>query len=79
MPPLYLSSNHTGDGPVPHWETDSDEIKAYFGFCILMGMNKLPNLYDYWSSEEAFHYMPVVSRISRKCFLEIQRYLHFCQ
>ena len=72
-----LSSSHTGDGPVPQWETDSDEMKAYFGFCILMGMNKLPDLYDYWSSEEAFHYMPVASRISRKRFLEIQRYLHF--
>ena len=72
-----LSSTHTGDGPVPQWETDSNEVKAYLGFCILMGMNKLPDLYDYWSTDEALHYFPVASRISRKRFLEIQRYLHF--
>ena len=72
-----ISSTHTGDGPVRQWETDSNEMKAYLGFCILMGMNKLPDLYDYWSTDEALHYFPVASRISRKRFLEIQRYLHF--
>lgn len=74
---LSLSSTHSGDGPVPKWETDSNEVKAYLGLCILMGMNKLPDLYDYWSTDEAFHYTPVASWITRKCFLEIQRYLHF--
>ena len=74
---VCLSSTHCGDGPVPQWETDSNEVKAYLGLCILMGMSKLPDLYDYWSTDEAFHYTPVASRITRKCFLEIQRYLHF--
>ena len=54
-----LRSSHTGHGPVLQWETDRDEMKAYFGFSILMGMNKLPDLYDYWSSDEALHYIPV--------------------
>ena len=74
---VCLSSTHCGDGPVHQWETDSNEVKAYLGLCILMGMNKLPDLYDYWSTGEAFHYTPVASRITRKRFLEIQRYLHF--
>ena len=74
---VCLSSTHCGDGPVPQWETDSSEVKAYLGLCILMGMNKLPDLYDYWSTDEAFHYTPVASRITRKRFLEIQWYLHF--
>ena len=27
--------------------TNADEMKAYLGFNILMGMNRLPELYDY--------------------------------
>ncbi len=74
---LCLKAVHSGGGTVPTWETDGEELKAYFGFCVYMGMNRLPDLYDYWSLDEAFHYFPVASRITRKRFLEIQRYLHF--
>ena len=35
-----LTAAHSGDGPAPQWQTDVEEIKAYFGFCILMGINK---------------------------------------
>ena len=27
------------------WKTCTEEILAYFGFCILMGINKLPDIY----------------------------------
>lgn len=74
---LCLTSTHQGEGPVPTWETDAAEIRAYLGFAILMGFNKVPDLYDYWSTNPIFHYFPVASRISRKRFLEIQRFLHF--
>lgn len=74
---LCLSSTHEGEGPPPMWETDAEEIKAYLGFAILMGINKLPDLYDYWSTNEVFHYYPIASRIPRKRFLEISRFLHF--
>ena len=66
---LCLSATHRGDGPVPTWETSVDELKAYFGFQILMGFNRLR---DYWSMN-----FPIASRISRNRFLEIQRFLHF--
>ena len=72
-----LQSSHNGDGPPPTWETNAEEIKAFLGFSILMGVNVLPDIYDYWSLQESFHYFPVASRISRKRFLEIRRYLHF--
>ena len=72
-----LQAAHTGDGPVPEWHTSVAEIKAYLGFSILMGLNRLPDLYDYWSTSEVSHYFPVASCISRKRFLEIQRFLHF--
>ena len=72
MLPLALAPcTHCGDSPVPKWETDSNEVKVYLGLCILMGMNKLPDLYDYWSTDEAFQYTPVASQITRKRFLVI--------
>ena len=72
-----LQSSHDGDGPPPTWETNAEEIKAFLGFSILMGVNVLPNIYDYWSLQESFHYFPIASCVSRKRFLEIRRYLHF--
>jgi len=59
------------------WSTTEEEIRAYFGFCILMGMVRLPEIRDYWSSSDTFHYSPIASRISRKRFEEISRYIHF--
>ena len=60
------------------WNTIShDDIKAYFGSMILMGLVRLPSLYDYWKKDPYFHYMPIAKRITRDRFLEIHRYLHF--
>ena len=55
----------------------TDELKAYLGFCILMGINRLPALDDYWSSDPTLRYSPIADRISRDRFREISRYLHF--
>ena len=74
---LCLSAAANTSHPVTSWETNSDEIRAYLGFNILMGLNHLPELYDYWSLDECYHYFPIASRISRKRFMEIQKFLHF--
>ena len=47
------------------------------GFMILMGINKLPEIRDYWSTNGYLHYAPIADRISRGRFEEITRYLHF--
>lgn len=54
-----------------------DELCAYLGFMLLMGIVNLPSIYDYWKKDETFHYSPVASRISRDRFFELHRYLHF--
>ena len=64
-------------GSASTWTTDEQEIRAYFGFYILMGLVRLPEIRDYWSNSDTFHYAPVADRISRKRFEEISRYLHF--
>ena len=58
-------------------QVTAEELWAYMGFCILMSINHLPSLKDYWKTDEVYHYAPVVDRISRKWFLDISRYLHF--
>ena len=53
------------------------ELKAYFGFCILMGIVSLPSLDDYWKKDPLLNYSPISSRISRDRFRDIRRYIHF--
>ena len=59
------------------WQTTADEIRAYFGFHVLMGINRLPEIRDYWSRDHRLHYSAISERISRDRFEEISRYLHF--
>ena len=54
-----------------------DELLAYMGFMILMGIVQLLAIQDYWKTTSIFHYMPVAGRISRTRFFELHRYLHF--
>ena len=44
---------------------------------MLMGINNLPEIYDYWRKDPVYHYAPVADRISRDRFREISRYLHY--
>ena len=65
-------------GDARPWRKVSDsDIWAFFGFCILMGINHLPALHHYWSSDPIFHYAPVADCISRDRFLAIWRFMHF--
>ena len=58
---VCIAASHKGDGLVPEWETNAEEIKAYLGFSLLMAMNRLPDLYDYRSTNDTLHYFPVAS------------------
>ena len=67
-----------GASAYTHWERVTvEELTAFFGFMILMGLISLPALSDYWKKDELFHYQPIASRISRDRFFQLQRYLHF--
>ena len=62
------------------WSTNAEEIRVYMGFMILMGINHLPKIRDYWSVSEYFRYAqiaPIADRITRDRFEEITWYLHF--
>ena len=54
-----------------------EELQAYLGFMIVMGIVKSSPLYDYWKNDPYYHYTPIADRISRDRFMDISRYLHF--
>ena len=55
------------------WETSIEKLKAYFGFMVVMGINRLPEIRHYWSSDNK-HF--IASRITQEKFEEISRYIH---
>ena len=65
-----------GENSIDSWTdvTESD-ILAFLGFAILMGINQLTSLADYWKKDPYFHYSPIADRITRDRFLEIWKYL----
>jgi hypothetical protein len=52
-------------------EITVEELQAYMRFMILMGLVKLPGIYDYWQKDETCHYSPIASRITRDRFFEL--------
>ena len=67
-----------GEEQYTHWNKITvQELKAYLGFRILMGINHLPSVDDHWSKDSCLHYAPIAEKIPRWRFREISRYLHF--
>ena len=67
-----------GDKKFDKWsKVDVVALKALLGFKILMAMNSLPSIDDYWKRDPFLRYSPVANRISRDRFHELSRYLHF--
>ena len=54
-----------------------EELQAFFEFSILIGINHLPAIDDYWSRDPHLRYALIADRISRQRFRDISQYLHF--
>ena len=74
---LYARQVMSDDQYVKWVDVDVEEIWAYMGFMILMGINHLPALSDYWKLDSTYRYGPIADRITRDRFFEITCYLHF--
>ena len=74
---LYTSHVLEGSANTKWTVVTENDIWAFLGFTILMGMNVLPAMSDYWRKDQVFHYAPVTDQISRDCFMDILRFLHF--
>ena len=53
-----------------------NDIKAYIGIRMIMGLNPKPSVDDYWSTNPAFQNALISRTMSRRQFRLIQRYFH---
>ena len=42
-----------------------EELQAYMGIKILMGLVKLPSIYDYWKKDDTNHCSPIATRVQQ--------------
>nr|XP_039250401.1 piggyBac transposable element-derived protein 4-like isoform X2 [Styela clava] len=60
-------------------DVDVKEIKAFLGMIIAMGIIRLPNIHLYWQKKNWIFDVPSFNKIMpRDRFVEIHRYMHFC-
>ena len=76
---MYRYANQVmGDEKFCKWNRMTvEELKAFLGFHILMAINHLPSLDDYWRRDPLLNYAPIADRITRDRYRELSRYLHF--
>ena len=55
----------------------SEDLIAYFGIMLVMGMVKLPALADYWKQDPPFQCTIISKSMVHDRFFEIDRYHHF--
>jgi hypothetical protein len=70
----YAEDDMGGEKFTKWTKITADEMKAFVEFSILMGINQLPAIKDYWKNDY-LHYGPIADRIPRDRFLEISRYI----
>lgn len=81
---LYASQNmprrsnkYSEPKPSNNWENTSvDEIKAFFGLLIIMGIHKLPQLSNYWSSDPFIGVKSISQVMSSKRFKKLIENIH---
>lgn len=58
-------------------DVNKRELKAYFGLCIIMGINTLPRISMNWSSNRCIGNIGVQETMTKNLFEEISQYMHF--
>ena len=60
-----------------NFETMEDEIKVFLGINFIMGINKLPSLEDYWSTDKCIGNEKIQNAMPRARIQSILQNLHF--
>ena len=66
-----METNRYSTQKVHNFETTEDEMKAFLGINFIMGINKLPSLEDYWSTDKCVENEKIQNVITRTKFQSI--------
>ena len=58
-------------------DVTSEELRAYFGLCIIMVINSLPRIAMYWSSDQFIGNTGIQNVMTKNRFEAISQFLHF--
>lgn len=61
-----------------HFVFDEVLLRRFLGVLLISGYHTLPHISDYWSQNPTLGIAIVKQAMSRTRFIEIKRYLHFC-
>ena len=76
-PPRGYGPHHQFNTGDPLWHpTTADEVKAYIGINIAMGIKNLPGYKDYWSTEPLLHDAFISGILMRTRYEKLCQYLH---
>ena len=74
----YARQKLANNARLEKWQdTTREEVKAYFGICLIMGINSLPRLAMYWSSDPFIGNTGIQNVMTKNRFEELSEYLHF--
>lgn len=73
---LYCRQSNQGNTPADWQDVCYEEVLAFIGIVIAMGLVQLPSLDDYWASVGIFNNPWFRSVLSRKRFRQISKYFH---
>ena len=57
-------------------DVNKDEMKAYLGICVIMGINNLPKIADYWSSDIFIGSDEIKQTMTKNRFEKISQFCH---
>ena len=73
---LYISCQTKNSDLDEFFKREKDEMKAYLGVCVIIGINNLPKLADDWSSDIVICNDGIKQTMSKNRFEEISQFFH---
>lgn len=72
----FVRSQSTSTNPRPWYDVTVEEMKAFIGVLMIMGISKLPTIAMYWSTSHPFFTPGLCSIMPKTRFEQILRFLH---
>ncbi|XP_070550002.1 piggyBac transposable element-derived protein 4-like [Ptychodera flava] len=73
----YATQSQRINGADPYWyETKVDEMRAFIAVNILMGIHTLPDVNDYWSTDDRLQVPGIAKVLPKNRYKKLSQYFH---